>query len=320
MGEDGRRYRRTRAEARNGPDPDLDLMRHVEALVPREPLSADHPFRASVQTRVKPTPLSIEMHPVFEIGVLLEGAHERLSSEGAVTTAPGDVWLVAMSEPHGWRIARPRTTDLLVIFVPGFLGEETIDSIPWLRFFAAPWDQRPKTGTPMCRKRVLAIAEEMRREIEERLAGWGTGVRLGVLRLLLEVSREWRPPSGSISSGRTAMGNLARIMPAVELARAHPGRRVTLREAAATCSLSLTHFQRTFQSTMGVGFGRFSLHTRIAAVAKHLLTTDMSEEALAHEFGFADASHLRRTFVKLYRCTPGSYRRHAGWSVRERQR
>ena len=295
-------------------------MHRAERFVLDEPLSPDSPFRGLVLRRAKPTSLRIETHPMFEIGVLVSGVQERQSSYGSVTTAVGDVWFVPISEPHGWRITQPYTTDVVVVFLPEFLGEETIDGIPWLRFFAAPWDQRPKTGSETCRRRILVIAEEMRGEIEERPAGWRTGVRLGVLRLLLEVSREWRPPSGSISSGRTAMGNLARIMPAVELARAHPGRRVTLREAAATCSLSLTHFQRTFQSTMGVGFGRFSLHTRIAAVAKHLLTTDMSEEALAHEFGFADASHLHRTFVKLYRCTPGSYRRHAGWSVRERQR
>jgi AraC-like DNA-binding protein len=40
-----------------------------------------------------------------------------------------------------------------------------------------------------------------------------------------------------------------------------------------------------------------------------LATTDLPGMAVAQQSGFADASHLHRTFVKQYACTPALYRR-----------
>jgi transcriptional regulator GlxA family with amidase domain len=59
---------------------------------------------------------------------------------------------------------------------------------------------------------------------------------------------------------------------------------------------------------MGMSFGRFCLHTRLRLAARMLTSTDFSIEAIADHTGFADGSHLQRTFAKHYGCTPGSYR------------
>jgi AraC family transcriptional regulator len=100
-------------------------------------------------------------------------------------------------------------------------------------------------------------------------------------------------------------------MPALTLIRTQPHRRVRLGEAAYACGLSATRFAVVFNQTVGLSFGRFALRARLAYVARRLLSANTSIERIASEAGFVDASHLHRTFVRHYGCTPGQYRERA---------
>jgi transcriptional regulator GlxA family with amidase domain len=59
---------------------------------------------------------------------------------------------------------------------------------------------------------------------------------------------------------------------------------------------------------MGVTFGRFELHQRLALAEHLLLSTNLGLAAIAGKCDFADVSHFHRTFAKLYGETPGRYR------------
>ena len=166
------------------------------------------------------------------------------------------------------------------------------------------------------REDALAIADELRGEMRERRRGWLAAVRLGILRLLLMLSRDWEP-SDHVGRGRTVRtGNLEKIMPAVRLVQSHPTRRLSLKEAAATCGLSVSQFGYLFRHLMGLSFGKFCMRARLAYVAQLLLTTDLSVEAIADVAAFADASHLHHAFVDVYGATPARYRR-VGRGVRD---
>jgi AraC-like DNA-binding protein len=274
-------------------------------------LTTDSPMVAWVVDHSTPTPMTIEYHVGFEVGVVLTGEHERQSSAGRAKTGPGDVWLLSMWEPHGWRIAKRRTSDVTVVFLPDFLGEEDLEGISWLSLFAASPDQRPRAATSRARGKILALAQQMKNEVEQKEPGWHTAVRLDLLRILLELSRQWDRRGFSHQHLHTSTSNLARIVPAIELVHEQPARRVRIAEAAASCGFSPTHFKRIFRGTMGVRFGQFALRTRLAMAAQRLLTTNESQEVIAAEAGFFDASHLHRSFVKHYGCSPGTYRREA---------
>ncbi len=277
-----------------------------------EPFFApDCPMVAWVVHHPAETSMRIEYHGGFEVGVVLTGEHERQSSARRVRMGPGEVWLLAMWEPHGWRISQPNTSDVTVVFLPDFLGEERLEDISWLSLFAASPDHRARVVTPQIRQKILAKAQEMSREIEEEEPGWRTAVRLDLLRILLGLSRRWDRRGVSPHHRRTSTSNLARIVPAIELVHEQPARRVRIAEAAVSCGFSPTHFKRIFRGTMGVRFGQFALRTRLAMAAQRLLTTNESQEVIAAEAGFFDASHLHRSFVKHYGCSPGTYRREA---------
>jgi len=254
-----------------------------------------------------PTPLELNVHDGIEVGIMLSGRAERHFQDYVIPGIPGDVWLCAMWEPHGRRVTSAMTENVVVMFLPDFLGEEMLGEVPWLSLFAVPASQRPRVITNEMRDTALAIGHELRREVLQKRRGWETAVRLGLLRLLFALSRDWQPPATG-GRKRPLTSNLSRIMPVLSAFHAHPEERITLPEAASACGLSRSRFALVFRETMGLSFGQFCLRARLAFVAHRLLTADLSVEDIAEQVGFVDASHLHHAFARLHGCTPGRYR------------
>jgi AraC-like DNA-binding protein len=268
--------------------------------------TADEPIVGQVAVRPGPSPLVLDVHDGIEVGVMLVGTAERHFQDFMVPGQPGDVWLCAMWEPHGRRVVSPHTENVVLQFIPEFLGEESIGDKFWLSLFSVHPKDRPWVSTPEVRQEALTIGHEMRREIQNRTRSWEYAVRLLLLRLLFVLSRDWDPPASSASAGRSV--GLTRIMPALSLLRDPRRARVTLADAAAACGLSQSRFAVLFRNMMGVPFAKFALRARLAFAAHRLLTTDLPVERIAAEAHFADASHLHRHFVRHYGQTPASYR------------
>lgn len=271
-------------------------------------LSPGQPFHARVSVYPRPTPLSVSIHEGFEVGIVLAGGYEMHRDDRVLLGRPGDMWLLGMWEPHRWRVTKPRTQQVVVIFFPEFLGEDALPNASWLGLFACPPEERPSTLDPDRRKTVLGIGRELRQEIEQKGPHWEVAVRLLLIRLLFVVSRDWRGLSSSQAGWTLHRPALARVMPALAAIHAQPAARVTLAEAAASCRLSAAQFSRVFRQTMGLSFAKFRLRSRLAFAARLLLTTDLPVEAAAGQAGFVDASHLYRHFLEHYGATPGQYR------------
>ena len=284
----------------------------------------DHSFSSprqarspSTETRLRaicgwndgPMPLDIHVHPGFEVGLVLAGEEQVHLAESVWSCGVGDVWLCGMWEPHGWRVPRPGTRTIVLIFPPEFIGEEIVGHVPWLTLFTLPPDDRARANSPKVRGRVLEIGEIMRREIEAREPFWERMVRLELLRLLTELARGWGGASEMKGHDHKRLKGLARLMPAFGLVHSVPWRRVPVREAAAACGMSISRFHTVFGETMNMSFGRFSLRARLSFAARQLITTDRPIAAIAAEAGFVDDSHLHHCFAKQYGRTPSEYRR-----------
>jgi AraC-like DNA-binding protein len=249
----------------------------------------------------------LDLHDGLEIGVVLSGAQERHWQGHVASFGPGDVWLGNVLEPHAWRFTHPGLVAALD-FAPEFLGPDLPGERPWLTPFSVPPALRPQVTTAAMRREVLTIGEEFRSEIEARGRGWVSAVKIGVMRLVLALTREWTPPEGFADASQGLPRDLKRVLPALEALRARPEARLTPAEAALTCGLSVTQFNRVFRSSMGTSFSEFALRSRVSAAAKQLLATDLTLEDIAERTGFSDHSHLHRMFVRYYHCTPRHYR------------
>jgi AraC-like DNA-binding protein len=265
------------------------------------------PVQGHVGRYPGPAPVDADFHGAFETVILLQGTYKHVCEDWAISVRPGDVVLTPGWEWHGWECSGG--VEMLVVhFLPEFLGDETFDGLSWRSLFAAPPRDRPRVTTAETRKHMLAIGEELGREVEEKPPAWRAGTRLGLLRVLLTLRRGWRPPAKTKARAQSAAANLARVMPAVGAATANPDRRVSVEEAAGACAMSVSQFCSVFRQTMGLSFGAFARRARLARATELLRHTDLSVEAIAQATGFVDGSHLHRVFRGEYACTPGEYR------------
>ncbi len=255
-----------------------------------------------------PTPFDIHMHPEVEIGLVFEGIEEVHFSEYVHTCRRGDVWLCAPWEPHAWQVQAPNTTNLVLIFPPDFIGEELVGPVPWLTIFSLPPQLRPRVRCEKTRQRVLEAAETIRLEITERAPFWERSVRLEALRIMNELVRIDDGTAAIADRPNARLASMSQLMPAFALVHSLPWRRVSAKEAASACGLSISRFHYLFARVVGMGFGQFGIRARLAFAANLLVKSDKTLSDIASESGFVDHSHLHRVFVKQYGCTPTEFR------------
>ncbi len=219
-------------------------------------LSATSSLHAIAGFNDDPLPLDIHVHPEIEVGIVLTGEEWILFGGMAMACAPGDVWMCAMWEPHGWEIRPPHTRNVVLKFMPEFLGGASGGDMSWLAPFLAPATYRPRVASAAVRRKVLALGRWLRREVEERGSAWEQVVRVELLHLLIVLGRDWETAGLSPPTRRVRLNALARLMPALSLAHSYPWRRVNVREAAGACGLSPSQFQNLFRDAMGASFGR----------------------------------------------------------------
>jgi len=93
------------------------------------------------------------------------------------------------------------------------------------------------------------------------------------------------------------------VAPARAYLDAHVADRVSLDALAALAGVSKFHFVRLFHRVVGESPHAYQLRGRVA-LAQTLLTQGHSASRVAQETGFADHSHLIRTFRRLTGMTP----------------
>lgn len=283
-----------------------------------------------------------DMHPTFELSIVLSGTMERHYEDYSFEQTPGDVFLSCPWEAHGWRTTSPTRTNLLVQFIGAFLDDGAASGVPWLGMFTLRPQHRPRLPNARARERVLTVAHDLIETAGNAKSGpftggsdgrsavppvrifhlgspsdkgppaWGATVRLAVLRVVLLLYEHWPHRSEVASESGRRYNDLARVLPAIKLCAASTRtRRVPVAEAAAACKLSATQFRILFHRAMGVSFGQFELRKRLARASYLLTSTDLPIDALSEQCGFADRSHLHRMFTKRYGATPGTYRTRA---------
>lgn len=88
----------------------------------------------------------------------------------------------------------------------------------------------------------------------------------------------------------------------------HYAEAIHLRELADVACISKFHFVRRFTATLGITPHRYQLLLRLSQ-AKAMLREGAGITQIAHGVGFADHSHLNRSFRTLLGTTPTQYQR-----------
>lgn len=285
----------------------IDPADHAErmdfTLSEGDPIAAMHGVRRGVGH--SPT---FDMHYGLELGVVLSGAMQRYSGDLRARKGPGGVWLSAMWEPHGYRVVEAPCEHVVLVIWPPLLANldfpEAPGLVPMKLFTVAP-GLRP-SGSARTRPAILDMGRRMARLSAGKSPLAKVRLRLLILELLVLLVED----TGLLNSDAEP-ASYSRISPALDLVLGS-GEFITNEDAAEACMMSRDSFIRLFRRLMGVSFARFALRHRISQAARHLIRTDAPMKAIARDWGFTDASHFHRVFVRHYGCTPLTYRESLG--------
>jgi AraC family transcriptional regulator len=87
------------------------------------------------------------------------------------------------------------------------------------------------------------------------------------------------------------------------------GERISLRDLAKECHLSISHFAAAFRKSTGESPHRWLLRRRVETAKEMLSSTELAISEIAIACGFADQSHLTRVFAVNVGAPPGNWRR-----------
>ncbi|HWW87894.1 MAG TPA: helix-turn-helix transcriptional regulator [Vicinamibacterales bacterium] len=95
-----------------------------------------------------------------------------------------------------------------------------------------------------------------------------------------------------------------------ELLNLNLAARLQLSHLAQECSLSISHFARSFKTSFGESAHRWIVQRRIECSQELLIQTRKPLADIANQAGFADQAAFTRTFSRIVGISPGRWRRY----------
>src|SRR5258708_13943417 len=112
-----------------------------------------------------------------------------------------------------------------------------------------------------------------------------------------------------VGEGQSSSLTPRQLRRAMDFMRAHLSGNISLEQLASVCDLSVNYFARAFKKCTGVPPHRWLVEMRLEKAKDLLLNTNTRLAEVAVACGFADQSHLTKTFVPATANTPGPGRR-----------
>ena len=253
----------------------------------------------------------LHFHNCLEIGVChTESGFMLLNSERVPFTA-GDITLVPRHLPHttcSTQGCRSRWSYLyidlerMLRFFTGLVPDGISQDL--MRYFET-WHLLSPDRSQALLGPITLLINECQQNNPDRVPV----IRAYSLVLLLELERLARAEAVKAPQKQTSAFAL---QPALEYIRLHYMEHCTMRELAAVCHLSETHFRRLFLSVMGSTPLHFLNETRIRHACVALDTANTPITDIAQSVGMPSIASFNRNFQQMMGMSPREYRRSAG--------
>jgi AraC family transcriptional regulator len=221
--------------------------------------------------------------------VVVRGAFEERSRGQSRTLGAGAVLFHPDGEPHAHRFRAPRTGCFTVQLGPTWLAE------------AALVDRR-RLGGPRneSRGRLAWLGRQLYEEFARGSEASGLVLEGLLLAMLGELTR---------TTVRKDTGHPAWVGRARDLVEARLRGPIRLTDIAGELGVNASHLSRTFRRVYGVSLSSYVLRRRVELACTALTHHHAVPLArVAQETGFADQSHLCRSFRRVTGLTPGAWR------------
>ena len=233
-------------------------------------------------------------HDFFTVGVFARG-NGRLIYRGATWVADeGSILAVSPDEVHTAEPRRDRGWTYCAMYPTVELMAHAVGpaAAAGPAFFPAPVFHDAALSGELYDVQQMLRTSAPDLATEERL--------LDVLGRLVDRHAEIR--------GRTYHGSAPSraVVIAREYLRAHYSKSVKLVELATVCDTSPFHLVRSFRDAVGMPPHAYLTQVR-SNHARDMLLRGVPVSSAAYRCGFADQSHLTRTFKRIFGVTPGAY-------------
>ncbi|MCR9228952.1 MAG: helix-turn-helix domain-containing protein [Flavobacteriaceae bacterium] len=226
-----------------------------------------------------------DMHYEFELGVVLEGKMKRSYLECDMELGPGEVWFCNMWEPHGFEVLEAPCEVVVFVVDPGYLATTPLFDRDMVPTFMYPPMDRPRAAANLMDE-IKGLARKVKQRFSKKYdADWA---KLYLFQLLLSLMEDWKVPPQGLS-----YGSRASIQGALRLVFEEK-RLISTKEAALACQMSVTKFTALFKDLMGSTFSDFALQYRVKGASFQLKNSNLTQETVALNWGFSDASHLHK--------------------------
>lgn len=132
-------------------------------------------------------------------------------------------------------------------------------------------------------------------------------VKSNLFAIMHYINQYSTPASGAELSLKNNYDKLKNLLVYIQ---SNYNRSITVRDAAAICGFSPSHFMKLFKELTGKSFSQYVIDYRLEIAARQLIETTDKIIDLAENVGFHNVSYFTRAFHSKYGETPSAYRNH----------
>ena len=130
-----------------------------------------------------------------------------------------------------------------------------------------------------------------------------------VKELLTWLLRIWRDDGFDTDCYFSSLTKENTIYTITEYIDRHACENIRVEDIATLCHMSYSHFAKNFREIYGQSCKKYIEFIRLCKVEDMLLFTNFDLNYISQETGYADCSHLIRSFKEKYGVSPHQYRR-----------
>lgn len=251
-------------------------------------------------------------HNLLEVGYCVQGSGELVFLHGAAAYGAGTVTVIPQNVPHATKSHAGGDKWEYLFFDPEALLEEFYPDNP---LFARKMLEEAGRGERHYllgdNERLAGIVRMIADERGQKRNYSGEYVRGLLLSLLACIAGsgadESKEPDGAVHCG-----GIGQIVRALENIDKNYMENLKMKELAASCNLSETHFRRLFVEYTGMTPSAYLNQVRIRQACGMIKKTSYSMEEVATRSGYASISSFNRNFRSIVGTSPYQYKKNSG--------
>lgn len=252
-------------------------------------LNANNPVHVVAHYHNDPSDSYFDMHYEVELGIVVKGKMKREYLNHQKIIGPGETWLCSIWEPHGFTIEECPCEVVVFFADPTHLNHGNPFSFDLLRLFMIPPEKRPDSNQNQV---MLELALKAKKKLlNNSKPNWAKLFFYEIILLLNDRYDE----EGEMNY---YFDDYQSIQPALKMVFEEK-RLIKTSEAANKCKLSTSGFRNKFKYLMGSSFSDFALEYRVRGAKYQIKNSNTTQDVIAKEWGFTDASHLHKYLIKV---------------------